>query len=197
MGVIQFLVEQSGNPSGFIGKLLLNTMDMAHGNVIKKALEPIRHDRSYSVLDIGCGSGYALKIMNSQFHDSCLHGTDISETCVREAELKNRKALHNNSFDIRLGNVATLFHESNSMDLVTAFQTHYFWPDIHQACREIQRVLKPNGLFILCGDLYKMKYHLSDRYQFIEEYPELLKEEGFSQIEIFAYHGFMIARSVK
>jgi len=197
MGVIQFLVEQSGNPSGWIGKLLLHTMDLSHGNVIRKALEPIRTDRSYRVLDIGCGSGYALKIMNRQFHDSKLHGIDISEICVKQSNLKNKTALNGHSFDIRLGNVAALFYEDNSMDLVTAFQTHYFWPDIHQACREIYRALKPHGRFLLTGDLYKMKYHLSNRHQIMEAYPALLKEAGFSQIEIFAYNGFMIARSVK
>ena len=42
MGIVRFFVEQSNNPSGFIGKLLFNAMDMAHGKVIEKALEPIR-----------------------------------------------------------------------------------------------------------------------------------------------------------
>jgi ubiquinone/menaquinone biosynthesis C-methylase UbiE len=134
--------------------------------------------------------------MNSRFHNSYLHGIDISETCVKKAKLKNRKALNNNSFDIQLGDVAHLQYEAGSMDIVTAFQTHYFWPDIHGACKEIRRVLKPNGLFILCGDLYKMKYHLA-KYQSIEEYPELLKEEKFSEIEIFPFNGFMIAYSKK
>ncbi len=108
----------------------------------------------------------------------------------------NRKALNNNSFDIQLGDVADLFYEDNSIDIVTAFQTHYFWPDIHQAFKEIRRVLKPDGWFILCGDLYKMKYHLA-KYQFIEEYPDLLKEEKFSEIDVFPFQGFMIAQAKK
>jgi ubiquinone/menaquinone biosynthesis C-methylase UbiE len=164
--------------------------------VIEKALEPLRNNGRYQVLDIGCGSGYAIKIMNSQFHNSYLHGIDISETCAKQAKLKNRKALNNNSLDIQPGNVADLSFEDSSMDIVTAFQTHYFWQDLHQACREIRRVLKPNGWFILSGDLYKMKYHLV-KYQFIEEYPQLLKEEKFSKIEVFPFHGFMIAYSKK
>ncbi len=196
MRIVQFFVEQSGNPSGLVGKLLLTAMDMAHGKVIEKALEPLRNNDRYQVLDIGCGSGYAIKIMNSRFHNSHLHGIDISETCVKQAKLKNRKALNNNSLDIQLGDVADLSYVDSSMDIVTAFQTHYFWPDIHLACKEIRRVLKPDGLFILCGDLYKMKYHLT-KYQFIEEYPALLKQEKFSEIEVFPYNGFMIAYSKK
>jgi ubiquinone/menaquinone biosynthesis C-methylase UbiE len=111
---------------------------------------------------------------------------------VQRAKDKTRKALNNNSLEIKLGDVIGLSYEDNSMDIVTAFQTHYFWSDLHLACREIRRVLRPHGMFILCGDLYKMKYHL-DKYQFIDEYPTLLKEEQFSEIEVFPFSGFMIS----
>ncbi len=196
MRLTQFFIEQSRNPSGLVGKLLLNAMDMAHGKVIEKALEPVHNKGDHQVLDIGCGSGYALKIMSSRFHHSDLHGIDISETCVKIAKLKNKKALNNNSFDIRTGDVADLPYADDSMDIVTAFQTHYFWPDIKQAFREIHRVLQPGGLFILCGDLYKMKYHLT-KYQSMEEYPQLLKEWKFSEIDVFPYLGFMVSYSKK
>ncbi len=41
-----------------------------------------------------------------------------------------------------------------------------------------------------------MKYHLS-KYQFIEKYPGLLKEEKLSEIEVFPFNGFIIAYSKK
>jgi SAM-dependent methyltransferase len=40
-------------------------------------------------------------------------------------------------------------------DLVTAVETHYFWPDLTADMHEIQRVLKPGGTFLLIAEAYK------------------------------------------
>ena len=40
-------------------------------------------------------------------------------------------------------------------DLVTAVETHYFWPDMAADMREVFRVLKPGGGFILIAEAYK------------------------------------------
>ena len=35
---------------------------------------------------------------------------------------------------------------------MTAFETVYFWPDLPQSFREIYRVLKPGGTFLICNE---------------------------------------------
>ena len=37
-------------------------------------------------------------------------------------------------------------------DAVTAFETVYFWPDLPQCFREVCRVLKPGGTFLICNE---------------------------------------------
>ena len=37
-------------------------------------------------------------------------------------------------------------------DAVTAFETVYFWPDLLQCFREVHRVLKPGGTFLICNE---------------------------------------------
>ena len=37
-------------------------------------------------------------------------------------------------------------------DAVTAFETVYFWPDLPQCFREVYRVLKPGGTFLICNE---------------------------------------------
>ncbi len=34
-------------------------------------------------------------------------------------------------------------------DLVTAFETIYFWPDIKNTFKEVSRIIKPNGQFMI------------------------------------------------
>ena len=38
-------------------------------------------------------------------------------------------------------------------DLITAFETIYFWPDILEAFKQVHRVLKPNGTFMICNEV--------------------------------------------
>lgn len=38
-------------------------------------------------------------------------------------------------------------------DLITAFETIYFWPDILEALKQVHRVLKPNGTFMICNEV--------------------------------------------
>lgn len=51
---------------------------------------------------------------------------------------------------IHQGDVAALPYPDRTLDYVTAFETVYFWPDLDAAFREIRRVLKPNGVLLIC-----------------------------------------------
>ncbi len=81
---------------------------------------------------------------------SIIEGIDYAEKSVEQAKLYNAEDLGTRVF-IRQADVAHLPGEDNTFDLVTAVETVYFWPDIKAAMKEILRVLKPGGQFmILC-----------------------------------------------
>jgi len=42
-----------------------------------------------------------------------------------------------------------------TFDMVTAVETHYYWPDLPANVREILRVLKPGGTFSLIAETYR------------------------------------------
>ena len=43
----------------------------------------------------------------------------------------------------------------STFDIVTAVETHYYWPDLPANVREILRVLKPGGTFALIAETYR------------------------------------------
>ena len=46
----------------------------------------------------------------------------------------------------------SIIFASDWFDVVTAFETVYFWPDILRCFREVRRVLKPGGTFLICNE---------------------------------------------
>lgn len=43
------------------------------------------------------------------------------------------------------------FHDS-SFDCVSAFETIYFWPGLNKCFMEVNRVIKTNGIFMICNE---------------------------------------------
>ena len=78
------------------------------------------------------------------------------------AETKMNKtvnALINEYAAIRAGrcrvcaaDVCALPFGDGEFDAVTAFETVYFWPDLPRCFREVYRVLKPGGTFLICNE---------------------------------------------
>ena len=50
------------------------------------------------------------------------------------------------------GSVEQIIFAKDWFDAVTAFETVYFWPDLPQCFREVYRVLKPGGTFLICNE---------------------------------------------
>ena len=53
---------------------------------------------------------------------------------------------------LQQASVAELPFEAEQFDVVTAFETVYFWPELAQNFREVYRVLKPGGTFFICNE---------------------------------------------
>ena len=97
--------------------------------------------------------------------------------------------------------------EDNTFDIVTAFETVYFWPDIEKSFGEVKRVLKPGGMFLigcetngagffmsLCEGLMNMTaYTDNDLCQFLEnnDYKDIKTylRDGKSKKETIKYDG--------
>ena len=50
------------------------------------------------------------------------------------------------------GSVAELPFGKDTFDMVTAFETIYFWPDIEHCFNEVKRVLKNGGVFAIVNE---------------------------------------------
>ena len=144
--------ENTRDPKGFGGRLMVTMMNLAHTPVALWGLHFLHLAPDAKVLDCGCGGGANIKRLLKKCPQGVVKGIDYSPVSVEKAKKVNEDAILNGRCVILQGNVADLIFAANQFDLVTAFETIYFWPDLLQSFREVHRVLKPDGMFLICNE---------------------------------------------
>ena len=92
-----------------------------------------------SVLDIGCGSGFALRLAADR--GAVVAGLDASDALLAVARVRTPDA------DLRLGDMNALPWAEDTFDVVTSFNS--IWAGGEQAVSEVARVLHPGGRFAM------------------------------------------------
>ena len=135
----------------FGGRFMLKSMNKGHEKLARWGRSYINIDKNYTVLDLGCGGGRNIEYFLTKADK--VYGLDHSETSVKMASEINKKAIDTGRCKILVGDVKSLPFEDESIDIVTAFETIYFWDDIEKCFKEIYRVLKNGGQFLICNEV--------------------------------------------
>ncbi|MDU2639904.1 MAG: class I SAM-dependent methyltransferase [Finegoldia magna] len=139
----------------FGGRFMLKSMNKGHEKLASWGRSYINIENDYIVLDLGCGGGRNIEYFLTKAKK--VYGIDHSETSVKMASEINKEAIESGRCEISLGDVRSLPFEDESIDIVTAFETIYFWSDIEECFKEIYRVLKKGGQFLICNEVSSMK----------------------------------------
>lgn len=127
-------------------------MNSGHGAMVDWGLQHITIAEDATVLDAGCGGGANIKKLLTKCPRGMVKGIDYSEISVEKSRKVNAKAISAGCCEVIQASVAELPFEDNTFDLVTAFETIYFWPGLIDCFREVYRVIKPGGTFFICNE---------------------------------------------
>lgn len=141
-----------GKPEGILGKLILNSMNSGHTPISKWGLSHYGWKPDTAALDIGCGGGMNVRRMLVLAPKGKTAGIDISDESVNKSRKVNQGELGKRC-SIKKGSADAIPYKDERFDVVTAFETIYFWPDIPKAFDEILRVLKPGGTFMVVCEM--------------------------------------------
>ncbi|MDM5233313.1 class I SAM-dependent methyltransferase [Lysinibacillus pakistanensis] len=183
MALLQRLIEQAKKPNGFVGSVMLRIMNVAHSGMNTWL---IKHGDVYDgdiVLDIGCGGGKTLQTLSKMNPAGKIYGIDFSEQAVKDSIKTNKMDVANGKVIVKQASVSNIPYTDQFFDTITAFQTHYFWPDLANDVKEVFRVLKHGGKFIIMSELYKIHYHMK-AYKTTSEIEQLFESVGFQKIQI-------------
>ena len=133
------------------------------------------------VLDIGCGTGrLAIEARERVGETGHVSGIDPSWQMIARARHKGKRT--GLSIHFQVGVIEQLAFPDQSFDVVlSTFMMHHLPDDLkRRGLAEIVRVLKPGGRLLVLD----LKGHAGPWKSSIRDQPALLKEAGFSQIEV-------------
>jgi SAM-dependent methyltransferase len=105
------------------------------------ALERVPIEPGRRVLDVGCGAGAFLRLVDER--GSAPHGVDAAESLVELVRDRLPDA------DVRTGDMESLPWDDDSFDLVTGFNSFFLANDMVAALREARRVAKAGAPVVI------------------------------------------------
>ena len=127
------------------------SMERGHRPVGEQAIAKMHVTPEARVLDVGCGSGWATRLLAEYAFNGRVTGIDISDEMVRLArESSNSHA----NVDYEVAGAEQLPFGDNEFTHAFSMESLYYYRNIPKALSEIHRVLKRAGLFVAVVDLY-------------------------------------------
>ena len=127
------------------------SMERGHRPVGEQAIARMNISPEARVLDVGCGSGWATRLLAEYAFAGRVTGIDISDEMVRVARESSQTAANTN---YEIASAEALPFPDHEFTHAFSMESLYYYRDIPRALREIHRVLKPAGLFVAVVDLY-------------------------------------------
>lgn len=155
VGVAAWVFPNVRKPSGLLGRRMVRAMNVTHAGLTDWGLEQVVVSPNAVALDVGCGGGRTVHRLARLAPEGKVFGLDYSRTSVAVSRQTNAQEVESGRVKIEQGSVAALPFPDRTFDIVTAVETHYYWPDLPRSMREILRVLKPGGTFVLIAETYR------------------------------------------
>ena len=126
-------------------------MEEGHGDVVRQVIEAMNIKPGEKVLDLGCGNGWATRLLAQTNAGVQAIGVDASPKMIARAD-----ELH--SFTIRarydFGDFEELDFPDAHFDRLFSMEALYYAEDLDKALAEAFRVLKPNAIADVVVDFY-------------------------------------------
>lgn len=165
------------------------SMERGHRPVGEQAIKRMAVPKDARVLDLGCGSGWATRLLAEDASEGSVVGIDISDEMIELAQ-KTSTAFSNAEFHV--AGAGRLPFPDQTFTHAFSMESLYYYDDIPAALREVARVLVPGGQFVAVVDLYfenkpshqwidqlKVPVHLLS----ISQYRSLFREAGFPRVQ--------------
>ena len=169
-------------------------MEQHHLDITEKTIRLMDLRPGERVLDLGCGAGWATRLLARLVADGAegfgqVVGVDVSDEMIRRARGASK------DFENILyvwGSAQQIPWEENFFDKVLSVESFYYYPDQDRALMELFRVMAPRGRLYILINLYRDnqyslqwvdKLKVSVHVRSAAEYVELFKKHAFEDVQ--------------
>ncbi len=171
-------------------------MEGHHISITQQTLALMGLKPGQRVLDLGCGAGWASRLLAQMVgggeRPGQVIGVDVSDEMIRRARA-NSKQFDNVIFVV--GSAQQIPWEEDFFDKVLSVESFYYYGDQAGALNEVFRVMAPNGELFILINLYEDN-HYSLRWVEELKVPVQVRSER-EYINLLKEHGFEDARAMR
>lgn len=151
MGFLQrMLGRQLGAPSGWLGNLVVGTLNKRNHQAIEAAVAALELHGGESVADVGYGGGVGLKLLLDAVGETGrVHGVEPSRAMVERSRKEFKEDVANGRLALHQATMDTLPLTDDVLDGWISLNTIYFIDDLAPSFAGLARVLKPTGRGVL------------------------------------------------
>ena len=168
-------------------------MEQHHISITQQTLAMMALRPGERVLDLGCGAGWASRLLAKAVSGSekpgQVIGLDVSDEMIRRARAGSTE--YDNLMFV-VGSAQQIPWEENFFDKVLSVESFYYYPDQDRALAELFRVMAPHGRLFILINLYKdnpyslqwvPKLKVPVHVRSAAEYVDLLQKHAFEKVE--------------
>ena len=134
---------------GYIGKdnIILNKSEKKYKTSIQLYYHAVKnlHLKNKIILEVGSGRGGGANFITNRWRPKKYYGLDLSENATSFC----KSFYKNPQLEFINGNALDLPFSSNYFDAVLNIESSHTYPSFEKFLKEVYRVLKPNGTFVL------------------------------------------------
>jgi SAM-dependent methyltransferase len=160
-------------------------LEKRHWETTRQLIELMNVDEYDNVMDLGCGVGWATRVLAQKASRGIVLGVDLSDRMILEAQRSYRNP-HNALFLV--ADASGLPCANAVFDSLLSVESIYYYPGLDLALHEVHRVLKPHGKAFFLISYYEENPYGHDWAKHIDipvqllsanDYIGILKSSGF------------------